>query len=92
MGEIPNPDGHGEFGSLACGDAIEFIFKTEKGDAGKEVITQARYKTFGCTSAIASSEALCFLLEHSCDAVPAVHPQIPSQADQAEKDSGKLDD
>ena len=64
MGEIANPDGHGEFGSLACGDAIEFFFKTEKGNDGQEVITQARYKTFGCTSAIASSEALCFLLEH----------------------------
>lgn len=72
MGEISNPDGHGEFGSLACGDAIEFFFKTEKvqedsarkGQEGKEVIVQARYKTFGCTSAIASSEALCFLLEH----------------------------
>ncbi len=65
MGEIENPDGIGEHGSIVCGDALRFSFRVERdpGDPTRDVITQARYMTFGCTSAIASSEALCSLLE-----------------------------
>jgi len=65
LGEIENPDGMGEHGSLACGDAMRFTFRVEKdaNDPMKDVITEAKYLTFGCTSAIASSEALCSLIE-----------------------------
>lgn len=65
LGEIENPDGMGEHGSLACGDAMRFTFRVERNDDDptKDVITEARYLTFGCTSAIASSEALCSLIE-----------------------------
>jgi NifU-like protein len=65
MGSIENPDGTGTHGSLSCGDALEFSFKVEPGEADprKHKIVQARYRTFGCTSAIASSEALCALIE-----------------------------
>ena len=65
LGEIENPDGIGEHGSLACGDALRFSFrvKRDETDPTKDVITEARYLTFGCTSAIASSEALCALVE-----------------------------
>jgi NifU-like protein len=41
-------------GSLACGDALTLTF--ELGDDGK--IVDAKFKTFGCASAIASSSAL----------------------------------
>lgn len=65
LGEIENPDGIGEHGSIACGDALRFTFRVRKHpeDPTKDVITEARYLTFGCTSAIAASEALCQLIE-----------------------------
>jgi len=65
MGEIEDPDGFGEHGSIACGDALRFTFRVEKhaSDPLRDIIVEARYLTFGCTSAIASSEALCSLIE-----------------------------
>lgn len=65
LGEIENPDGLGEHGSIACGDAMRFTFRVERdpNDPLKDVITDARYLTFGCTSAIAASEALCAIIE-----------------------------
>jgi NifU-like protein len=65
MGEIEHPDGIGEHGSIACGDALRFTFRVRRDPADplKDVITEARYLTFGCTSAIAASEALCVLIE-----------------------------
>lgn len=64
FGTIENPDGFGEHGSIACGDAMQFFFKVRKGATPTEdVIVEAKYSTFGCTSAIASSEALCEIIE-----------------------------
>ncbi|MCX6996415.1 MAG: iron-sulfur cluster assembly scaffold protein [Kiritimatiellaeota bacterium] len=65
MGEIEKPDGFGEHGSIVCGDALRFSFRVRKHatDPLQDVITEARYLTFGCTSAIAASEALCTLIE-----------------------------
>jgi NifU-like protein len=65
LGEIEDPDGVGEHGSIACGDAMRFTFRVKRHDtdATQDVITDARYLTFGCTSAIAASEALCELIE-----------------------------
>ena len=65
IGEIENPDGFGEHGSIACGDALRFTFRVERDpvDPLRDVITEARYLTFGCTSAIAASEALCAMIE-----------------------------
>ncbi len=65
LGEIEDPDGFGEHGAIACGDAMRFSFKVRRHptDPTKDVITEARYLTFGCTSAIAASEALCTLVE-----------------------------
>jgi NifU-like protein len=65
LGEIENPDGFGEHGSISCGDALRFTFRVKRHptDPTKDIITEARYLTFGCTSAIAASEALCALIE-----------------------------
>ncbi|MBN1104534.1 MAG: Fe-S cluster assembly protein NifU [Deltaproteobacteria bacterium] len=58
-GEVENPDGVAEVGSMACGDALKLTFKV--GDEGK--ITEARFQTFGCASAIASASALTEMLK-----------------------------
>jgi len=55
VGEIPDADAVGEVGSLACGDALKLYLKL---DDNKEKIVDAKFQTFGCASAIASSSAL----------------------------------
>jgi len=54
VGEIEDADGVAEVGSIACGDALKFTFKLD--ESGR--IKDARFKTFGCASAIASASAL----------------------------------
>ena len=64
FGEIEDADGVGEHGSIACGDAMKFFFKVRRAENPvDDVIVAAKYSTFGCTSAIASSEALCEIIE-----------------------------
>ena len=54
VGVVENPDGVGEVGSLACGDALKLTFKLD----GSGRIADVKFQTFGCASAIASSSAL----------------------------------
>lgn len=54
VGELENADGTGDVGSLACGDALKLTLKIDE----NEIITDAKFKTFGCASAIASSSVL----------------------------------
>ena len=64
LGEIDNADGVGQHGSIVCGDALKFTFRVNRNpDPLKDVIVEAKYLPFGCTSAIAASEALCALIE-----------------------------
>lgn len=58
VGEVENPDGVGEVGSLACGDALKLTFKLDKDSR----IADVKFKTFGCASAIASSSVLTELI------------------------------
>ncbi len=54
VGTLAHPDGVGEVGSMACGDALKLAFTL---DAQKR-IADVKFQTFGCASAIASSSAL----------------------------------
>ncbi len=49
-GKIKNPDGVGKVGNSKCGDVM-WIYITVKDD----IITDAKYETFGCIAAIATS-------------------------------------
>jgi NifU-like protein len=54
VGRINNADATAEVGSIVCGDALKLYLKID--DSG--TITDAKFETFGCGSAIASSSAL----------------------------------
>ena len=53
VGKIDNPDAVGLAGSLACGDQLKIYLKIENG-----IVTDAKFQTFGCGSAVASSSIL----------------------------------
>lgn len=50
VGKIENPDGVGRVGNPVCGDIMELYIKVNN-----SIITDAKFKTFGCGAAIATS-------------------------------------
>ncbi len=50
VGEIENPDGIGTVGNETCGDIMQISLRIEN-----DVIVDAKFKTFGCAAAIATS-------------------------------------
>ena len=50
VGEMENPDGIGHVGNPVCGDIMELYIKVKN-----DIITDAKFKTFGCGAAIATS-------------------------------------
>jgi nitrogen fixation protein NifU and related proteins len=52
VGEIPDADGQGQVGNPVCGDMMVFYIKV---DPASEIISDIKFKTFGCGAAIAVS-------------------------------------
>ena len=55
VGRVENADGTGDVGSIACGDALSLTIAVDK---TTDTITDAKFQTFGCGSAIAASSML----------------------------------
>ena len=58
VGEIENPDGIGEVGNPTCGDMMRITIRVEN-----DVITDIKFKTFGCGAAIATSSMVTELVK-----------------------------
>ena len=58
VGEIENPDGVGHVGNPVCGDIMELYIKVNDG-----IIVDAKFKTFGCGAAIATSSIVTELVK-----------------------------
>lgn len=58
MGEMENPDGVGKVGNPMCGDIMELYIRVEN-----DIITDAKFMTFGCGAAIATSSMVTELVK-----------------------------
>lgn len=101
VGEIEGADGVGEVGNPACGDMMRLYLKIDEGK-----VVDAKFRTFGCGAAIASSSMLTEMIKgktvdearaitnrHVADALdglPAVKIHCSVMAEQAVKSA--LDD
>ena len=58
-GMIKGASGVGKVGNAACGDVMKIYIAVD----GRGVITDAKFKTFGCVSAIASTDVACDMIK-----------------------------
>jgi nitrogen fixation NifU-like protein len=59
VGDMPDADGTGHVGNPVCGDIMELYIKVDE----KDVIRDAKFKTFGCGAAIATSSMVTELVK-----------------------------
>ena len=67
FGKMKNPDGMGKVGNIVCGDVMHLYIKVGKPAIGwsasgrknsEQIITDVKFKTFGCVAAIATSSMI----------------------------------
>ena len=76
VGEIENPDGIGHVGNPVCGDIMELYIKVEN-----NTIVDAKFKTFGCGAAIATSSMVTELVkEKTIDAALKISNRAVAEA------------
>ena len=78
VGEIPDADGVGKVGNPVCGDIMELSIKVEDG-----VIKDAKFRTFGCGAAIATSSMVTELAKgkHVDEAFKITRGDVASELD-----------
>ncbi len=78
VGVIENPDGYGKVGNPVCGDVMEIFIKVKD-----DIITDIKFRTFGCGSAIATSSMVTELAKgkHVDDAVKITRGDVATELD-----------
>jgi len=78
VGTIENPDGYGKVGNPVCGDLMEMSIKVKD-----DVITDIKFKTFGCGSAIATSSMVTELAKgmHVDEAMKMTRKDVADELD-----------
>jgi nitrogen fixation NifU-like protein len=76
VGVIENPDGYGKVGNPVCGDVMEIFIKVKD-----DIITDIKFRTFGCGSAIATSSMVTELAKgkHVDEAVKITRGDVASE-------------
>ncbi len=76
VGEMGNPDGIGHVGNTVCGDIMELYIKVND-----SIITDAKFKTFGCGAAIATSSMVTEIVKgNSINEARAISNQAVAEA------------
>ena len=78
VGVIDNPDGYGKVGNPVCGDVMEIYIKVKD-----DIITDIKFKTFGCGSAIATSSMVTELAKgkHIDEALKITRNDVANELD-----------
>jgi nitrogen fixation NifU-like protein len=78
VGVIENPDGYGKVGNPVCGDLMEMYIKVKN-----DIITDIKFKTFGCGSAIATSSMVTELAigKHIDEALKITRGDVANELD-----------
>jgi nitrogen fixation NifU-like protein len=78
VGTIENPDGYGKVGNPVCGDLMEMYIKVKD-----DIITDIKFQTFGCGSAIATSSMVTELAKgkHADEAMEITRGDVASELD-----------
>ena len=80
VGEMENPSGVGEVGNAKCGDIMRMYLKIDEND----IITDVKFKTYGCGTAIASSSMATELIKGKSinDAINLSNKEVAENLDE----------
>ena len=78
VGVIEDPDGYGKVGNPVCGDVMEIFIKVKD-----DIITDIKFRTFGCGSAIATSSMVTELAKgkHVDEAIKITRNDVANELD-----------